>query len=278
MEIKLHANATTTPRTRKYLQESDKSDRELAQELGISITTVRRWRNRSQISDNHTTPHLIHKVLRQEQEALINALRDVLRAPLDELLFMVNEGLSIAISRATLNRYLRPAHEGRKNAAPQGKKALKAGLRADTLMLHYRLLTLSMDDGGEHHLLWAQEPISGWCFGRIYCGISPALVDSWLEQVLEVCPAQIQCLETYVQKGFHPSSSGLLCRAVAAQEVGAVQLSERLADVIPALDEPDATLQRLCALWNQGRTQKKLGDMTPQGFLESLDGCVSMNR
>ena len=35
MEIKLHANATTTPRTRKYLQESTKSDRELAQELGI---------------------------------------------------------------------------------------------------------------------------------------------------------------------------------------------------------------------------------------------------
>ena len=86
MEIKLHANATTTPRTRKYLQESTKSDRELAQELGISITTVRRWRNRSQISDNHTTPHLIHKVLRQEQEILINALRDALRAPLDELL------------------------------------------------------------------------------------------------------------------------------------------------------------------------------------------------
>lgn len=269
MEIKLHANATTTPRTRKYLQESDKSDRELAQELGISITTVRRWRNRSQISDNHTTPHLIHKVLRQEQEALINTLRDVLRAPLDELLFMVNEGLGIAISRATLNRYLHPAHKGRKNAAPQGKKALKAGLRADTLMLHYRLLALSMDDGGEHHLLWAQEPISGWCFGRIYCGISPALVDSWLEQVLEACPAQIQCLETYVQKGFHPSSAELLCRAVVAQEVGAVQLSERLADVIPALDEPDATLQRLCALWNQGRTQKKLGDMTPQAFLES---------
>ena len=59
MEIKLHANATTTPRTRKYLQESTNSDRELAQELGISITTVRRWRNRRQISDNHTTRHRI---------------------------------------------------------------------------------------------------------------------------------------------------------------------------------------------------------------------------
>lgn len=271
MEIKLHANATTTPRTRKYLQESTKSDRELAQELGISITTVRRWRNRSHISDNHTTPHLIHKVLRQEQEILINALRDALRAPLDELLFMVNEGLGIAISRATLNRYLRPAHEGRKNAALQGKKALKAGMRADTLTLHYRQLALSMDDGGEHHLLWAQEPISGWCFGRIYSGISPALVDSWLTEALNACPARIQCLEIYAHKGFQPARADLSCRTVAMAERGAVQLSERLADVIPALDEPDATLQRLCALWNRGRAQKKLGDTTPQGFLESLN-------
>jgi hypothetical protein len=63
---------------------------------GFPLLRFSRWRNRSQISDNHTTPHLIHKVLRQEQEILINALRDALR-PLDELLFMVNEGLGIAI-------------------------------------------------------------------------------------------------------------------------------------------------------------------------------------
>lgn len=236
-----------------------KATGKLAQELGISITTVRRWRNRSQISDNHTTPHLIHKVLRQEQEILINALRDALRAPLDELLFMVNEGLGIAISRATLNRYLRPAHEGRKNAAPQGKKALKAGMRADTLTLHYRQLALSMDDGGEHHLLWAQEPISGWCFGRIYSGISPALVDIWLTEALNACPAQIQCLETYAHKGFEPIRADLSCVTVMTEECGAVQLSERLADIIPALDEPDATLQRLCTLWKPGAGAKETG-------------------
>lgn len=167
MEIKLHANATTTPRTRKYLQESDKSDRELARELGISVTTVRRWRKRSQISDHHTTPHLVHKVLRQEQVVMINALRDVLRAPLDELLFIVTEGLGISLSRATLNRYLRPAHEGRKQAPLQGKKALKAGMQANTLHLHYRLLALSMDDGGESHLLWAPPAVGAGAGQRL---------------------------------------------------------------------------------------------------------------
>ncbi|MDU1756089.1 MAG: helix-turn-helix domain-containing protein, partial [Citrobacter sp.] len=109
MEIKLHANATTTPRIRRYLQQSDKSDRALAAELGISVTTVRRWRQREQTADRQTTPKVIHKAMRQEQIALINGLRDATGAPLDELLLLVNEGLGIHVSRATLNRYLKPA-------------------------------------------------------------------------------------------------------------------------------------------------------------------------
>ncbi|KNC88904.1 helix-turn-helix domain-containing protein [Trabulsiella odontotermitis] len=270
MEIKLHANATTTPRTRKYLQESDKSDRELAKELGISVTTVRRWRNRSQIADHHTTPHVIHKALRQEQEALINALRDVLRAPLDELLFMVNEGLGIPVSRATLNRYLRPAHKGRKDGVLQGKKALKAGVKANTLALHYRLLALPMDDGGDHHLLWAQEPVSGWCYARLFSGISPALVNHWLDDALSACPAEIQCIETNQAKCFALTRTDVMCNVAAQTEPQAIQIGVSLTELIPALDEPDRTVQRLCHLWNTGRAQKKLGEKTPQAFLEAL--------
>ena len=121
MEIKLHANATTTPRIRKYLQESDKSDRELALELGISVTTVRRWRNREQTADRSTTPGVVHKAMRQEQVMLINALREILRAPLDDLLFMVVEGLGISLSRATLSRYLTPSYPKHGEMSAQGK-------------------------------------------------------------------------------------------------------------------------------------------------------------
>ncbi len=130
MEIKLHANATTTPRIRRYLQQSDKSDRELATELGISVTTVRRWRNREQVSDNHTTPKVIHKALRQEQVALVNALRDITGAPLDELLQMVNSGLGIVVSRATLNRYLKPASVKAEGRDVAGKKGAEGRHRA----------------------------------------------------------------------------------------------------------------------------------------------------
>ena len=46
MDVKLHANATTTPKTRAYIQHSDLPVAVLARELGVNETTIRRWRGR----------------------------------------------------------------------------------------------------------------------------------------------------------------------------------------------------------------------------------------
>ncbi|RAU37390.1 XRE family transcriptional regulator [Enterobacter sp. RIT418] len=270
MEIKLHANATTTPRVRRYLQQSDKSDRELAVELGISVTTVRRWRNRRQVSDNQTTPRVIHKALRQEQVMLINALRDATGAPLDELLHLVNDGLGIAVSRATLNRYLKPAAVKQKGAPLQGVKALKAGVRPHALALHHVPLSLHMDDGGEQHLLWAREPISGWCYARLYAGVSQPLLDNWTKALLEACPADIQSLETF---GFEVT---LAERSVAVnahpEKRRTVQVALPLAEIVPHVNAQalGSLLINLCECYNRGKAQKKLGERTPQAFLEAL--------
>jgi hypothetical protein len=49
MELNLHANAATTPKTRAYIQRSRKSVIDLAAELGVSETTIRRAQARTQI-------------------------------------------------------------------------------------------------------------------------------------------------------------------------------------------------------------------------------------
>ena len=46
MLIALHKNATTTPATRLALQQASGTDRELAQQYGIGVDTVRKWRHR----------------------------------------------------------------------------------------------------------------------------------------------------------------------------------------------------------------------------------------
>ena len=269
MEIKLHANATTTPRIRRYLQQSDKSDRELALELGISVTTVRRWRHREQVSDNHTTPKVVHKAMRQEQVLLLNTLRDVAGIPLDELLRLVNDVLEIPVSRATLNRYLEPV--ARRAGAPlQGKKALKAGMLPHRLELHHLTLSLHMDDGGEQHVLWAREPVSGWCFARLYAGISPQLIVHWTRALLAACPADIQSVETFGFEGF-PVSADYEVKVITAT-LPAVTVTMPLAELIPRIRTEPAgeLLMRVCEFYNVGQKQKKLGDSSPQAFLHAL--------
>ncbi len=63
--------------------------------------------------------------MRQEQVLLVNLLRDTTGAPLDELLLLVNEGLGITVSRATLNRYLKPASAKNQKRTLAGKKGAK---------------------------------------------------------------------------------------------------------------------------------------------------------
>ncbi|WP_434355614.1 hypothetical protein NF212_11185 [Parasalinivibrio latis] len=107
MEIKLHSNASTTPRTRKYIKNSDKSDTELASELSISIETVKKWRNRSDVYDKSHRPNVIHRRLSPEQEWLIVYLRFRLSLSLDELLEVSQLLVNRDLSRAVLNRCLK---------------------------------------------------------------------------------------------------------------------------------------------------------------------------
>ncbi len=45
MNIQLHANATTAPKTCHYIQASNQSVTQLADELGVSEDTIRRWKD-----------------------------------------------------------------------------------------------------------------------------------------------------------------------------------------------------------------------------------------
>ena len=57
MQVNLHANATTTPKTRAYIQASPASAAELAEELGVSEATIRRWRGRKDVMDRSHCRH-----------------------------------------------------------------------------------------------------------------------------------------------------------------------------------------------------------------------------
>ncbi|WP_165741579.1 helix-turn-helix domain-containing protein, partial [Candidatus Thiosymbion oneisti] len=86
MNIHLHANATTTPKTRQYIQASHQSVTQLADELGVSEDTIRRWKRRDGVADGSHTPHRLQTTLTPTQKAVVVELRKTLLLPLDDRL------------------------------------------------------------------------------------------------------------------------------------------------------------------------------------------------
>ena len=106
MKLKLHANATTTPKTRAYIRNSNLSVRRLASELGISQRTVARWKARDQISDRSHRPHRIATTMSPLEERLAVELRTSLALPLDDIVEVLRRCINPKLSRSQVHRCL----------------------------------------------------------------------------------------------------------------------------------------------------------------------------
>ena len=106
MLMTLHKNAATTPRTRAYIQASRASVAALARELGISETTVRRWKGRTATVDRPATPHRILTRFTPDEEEIAVELRTRLALSLDDVLEVMRRCLRSDISRSALHRCL----------------------------------------------------------------------------------------------------------------------------------------------------------------------------
>jgi len=107
MHLRLHKNATTTPRIRAEIQVSKEPMRVLAQRFGVSVSTIARWEKRASVHDASHTPHRLQTTLTPAQESIVLVLRKSLGLSLDDLLAVVREFIHPTISRAALHRMLK---------------------------------------------------------------------------------------------------------------------------------------------------------------------------
>ena len=107
MLIKLHGNATTTPRQRAYIQASNKSVADLARDLGVHQSTIRRWKKRRDTADRPSTPHRLMTRFSAEEEEIGVELRTRVALSLDDALEVMRRCLRPDISRAALYRLWR---------------------------------------------------------------------------------------------------------------------------------------------------------------------------
>jgi transposase-like protein len=106
MDLKLHGNATTTPRTRAYIQKSQATTAALARELGVHSRTVARWKARQDVADRSARPHRLNTSLTEWEEALVVELRRSLALPLDDIVEAMRRCLNPGLSRSAIHRCL----------------------------------------------------------------------------------------------------------------------------------------------------------------------------
>lgn len=107
MLTNLHANATTTHRTRAHIQASDRSVSELASEFGVHEKTIRRWRSRTTTNDRSHRPHHIQTRFSAAEEEIAVELRTRLGLSIDDITEVMCRCLRPDISRSALHRCLK---------------------------------------------------------------------------------------------------------------------------------------------------------------------------
>jgi transposase len=123
MKTSLHANATTTPKTRAMIQASTEPKAALARRLGVSETTVRRWRNRDTVEDRSHVRRNLGQATTSEDEAIIAELRTRAGLSLDDITEVMQRCVHPGLSRGSVHAALRRAgisgRAARRNAAVQ---------------------------------------------------------------------------------------------------------------------------------------------------------------
>lgn len=101
----LHKRATTTHLTRQYIINSSASVQALANQLGISPSTVQKWRTRGTIEDKPMGNGRANSVLQKEEEELICKTRQLTWFALDDLLLHLKPAIP-KLTRSNLHRCL----------------------------------------------------------------------------------------------------------------------------------------------------------------------------
>ena len=297
LNIRLHANATTTPKTRAYIQSSTLSDRALAEELGISVSTVRHWRGREDVHDRpHTRKNLL-STLSPAQEAIVVELRRTLLLPLDDLLAVVREFIHPQLTRSALDRCLRRNGLSRLSdlTPPEPSEALRTkpfkAYEPGYIHIDYKYLPQMADETQRRYLFVAIDRATRWVHIELKANKSARAATAFLEAVRAKAPFRIRKLLTDNDKAFtdrlqakarNPSGEHVfdkLCAKVGIEHrlspVGRPQtngmverFNGRIGEVLTShrfdsRADLQTTLKRYCHLYNHHIPQKALHHRTP---------------
>ena len=200
----MHANATTTPKIRQYIQASHQSATQLADELGVSEDTIRRWKRRDSVTDGSHTPHRLQTTLTPVQEAVVVELRKTLLLPLDDLLEFIHPD----VSRSALDRCRRRHGVANLRALmPRGDGATTPGKTFKDYVpgfvhVDVKYLPQMPDQDQRGYLFAAIDRATCWVYVEILADKSATAASGFLKRLIDHAPFTITKLLTDNGKAF----------------------------------------------------------------------------
>lgn len=194
MELRLHANATTTPKIRAYIQSSDLPVAVLATELGVSETTIRRWRGRSDVADRSHVPIRLKTSLSDLEQQLVCELRAMLGLPLDDITEVMNRCINPGLSRSAIFRCLK--RHGL-NRPPTAERAPAGRFEATTAgFVHIDIKHLPALNRQKAYAFVAIERATRYVYVEIHTDRSAQTAAGFLERFLDHLPIKVHTLLT----------------------------------------------------------------------------------
>ena len=300
MQVRLHKNATTTPKTRALIQASDLPMTVLAKQFGVGVETIARWKQRDSVEDRSHTPHRLQTTLSAEQEAIVLVLRRTLGLSLDDLLAVVREFLHPGILRSSLHRMLKRHGVSAREAISVDKPKVKPFKAYEPGFVHVdvKYLPQMADEDTRRYLFVAIDRATRWVFIAVYATKTATNAGRFLSAVVKAAPFHIQTILTDNGKEFtdrfitagertptgehafdqlcaeldiehrltrprHPQTNGMVER-----------FNGRIADILRTHhfrsgEELETALMRYAWLYNHQLPQKALGHIAPVQALKN---------
>ncbi|MGI4735166.1 MAG: IS481 family transposase [Janthinobacterium lividum] len=287
-----HGCATTTPATRRLIQQSTESLQKLAKRLGINTKTVSKWRGRPTTEEAVRGPKPASTVLTPAEEAAIVLFRQQTLLPLDDCLYALQESIP-TLSRSALHRCFQRHGISRLPPDEEAVKAKKAKFK------HYAIGYLHLDfaevqtEEGKQYLFIAIDRTSKLAFAELHPQATQAIAGGFLRRVLPQIPYKVHKLLTdngiqfrnlphHTQVGRHPI--GQLCDEWGIEQRftkpahpwtnGQVERMNRTVKEATikrfhyeTTDQLNAHLQSFLQVYNFAKRLKRLKGLTPYEFV-----------
>ncbi len=190
-----HGCATTTPATRRLIQQSTESLQKLAKRFGINEKTVAKWRGRTTTEEAVRGPKPASTVRTPAEEAAIVLFRQQTLLPLDDCLYTLQEAIP-RLSRSALHRCFQrhgisclPPGDGPPDAPKKKFKDYPIGY------LHLDFAEVQTEEG-KQYLFIAIDRTSKLAFAALHPHATQAVAVEFLRGVLAQIPYKVAKLLT----------------------------------------------------------------------------------